>query len=142
MSHPGRALLRELLLRTGTGSPGWEAAKQEASLQPCSPRRRGASTRRARGRVVVPFTSRERCRSAEFLGEPDEKSFGPPDVAEPIRVLVLDHFTDELRTSLAEPGDRIVDVLHGEHDAQVAKRVHRGAPVIGDHRRRKKSREL
>ncbi len=30
--------------------------------------------------------------SAEFLGEPDEKSFGPADVAEPIRVFVLDHF--------------------------------------------------
>ena len=56
-------------------------------------------------------------RSAEFLGEPDEKSFGASDVAEPIRVFVPDHFADELRAALAEPGERLVDVVHGEHDA-------------------------
>src|ERR1700694_6128286 len=72
----------------------------------------------------------------EFLGEPDENSFGPPDIAEPIRVFVLDHFADELRAAFAEPDERIVDVLHGEHDAQVTESVHRGAAVIGDHRRR------
>lgn len=54
---------------------------------------------------------------SEFLGEPDENSFGASDVAEPIDVLVLDHFADELRAALAEPGECIVDVLHGEHDA-------------------------
>jgi tetrapyrrole methylase family protein / MazG family protein len=31
---------------------------------------------------------------AELLGEPDEKSFGAADVAEPIRVLILNHFAD------------------------------------------------
>src|SRR5262245_9788075 len=67
-------------------------------------------------------------RSAELFGEPDQKSFRPPDVAEPIRVFVLDHFADELCAALAEPGERIVDVLHGEHDAQVAEGVHRGVP--------------
>ena len=56
-------------------------------------------------------------RFTELLGEPDEKSFGAADVAEPIRVLVLDHFADELRAALAEPGERLVDVVHGEHDA-------------------------
>jgi hypothetical protein len=70
-------------------------------------------------RPVIPSASKS-CRplklvgllgdSAEFLGEPDEKSFGPADVAEPIHVLVLDHFADELRAALAEPGERIVDV--------------------------------
>jgi hypothetical protein len=54
---------------------------------------------------------------ADLLGQADEKSFGPPDVAEPIHVFVLDHFADELRAALTEPGERIVDVLHGEHDA-------------------------
>src|SRR5258706_1397719 len=53
----------------------------------------------------------------ELLGKPDEKSFGAPDVAEPILVFVLDHFADEFRAAFAEPGERIVDVLHGEHDA-------------------------
>jgi hypothetical protein len=41
-----------------------------------------------------------RQRSGEFFGEPDQKSFGPPDVAEPIHVFILDHFADELRTAL------------------------------------------
>jgi len=53
----------------------------------------------------------------QFLGESDENALGPPDVAQPIRVVVLDHFPNELRAPLAEPGERIVDVLHGEHDA-------------------------
>ena len=53
----------------------------------------------------------------ELLGKPDEKSFGAADVAEPIRVFLPDHFADELRAALAEPGDRFVDVIDGEHDA-------------------------
>jgi hypothetical protein len=56
-------------------------------------------------------------RSAEFLGEPDQKSFGTTDVAEPIQVFVLHHLADELRAVLAEPGERIVEVVHSEHDA-------------------------
>ena len=74
---------------------------------------------------------------AEFLGEAYEKTFGTANVAEPIRVFVLDHFVaDELRAVLTEPGERLVDVVHGEHDAQVAESVHRGLAVIGDRRRR------
>src|SRR5882672_9748573 len=78
----------------------------------------------------------------ELLGKPDENSFGAPDVAEPIRIFVLDHLADELRAAFPEPGERIVDVLHGEHDAQVTESVHRGAAVIGDHRRREESGHL
>jgi len=44
-------------------------------------------------------------------------SFGAPGVAESIRVFVLDHIADELRAVLTEAGERIVDVLDGEHDA-------------------------
>jgi hypothetical protein len=58
--------------------------------------------------------------SAEFLGESDEKPFRPADVAEPIRVFILDYFAYELRAALAEPFKRLVDVVHGEHDAEVA----------------------
>ena len=55
---------------------------------------------------------------AEFFGQPDEKSVRSADVAEPIRVLVLDHFAaDKLCAVLAEPGERIVDVVHSKHDA-------------------------
>ena len=78
----------------------------------------------------------------ELLGEPDEKSFGAADIAEPIRVFVLHHFADELRAVLAKPGKRLVDVVHSEHDAQVAESVHRGVPVIGNCGRGEKSREL
>jgi hypothetical protein len=59
-------------------------------------------------------------RSAEFLGESNEKPFRPADIAEPIRVLILDYFACELRAPIAEPFKRIVDVVHGEHDAEVA----------------------
>src|SRR5438067_5813026 len=79
---------------------------------------------------------------SDLLGEPDENSLGASDVAEPIHVFVLDDFVDELRTVSAEPDQRIVEVVHGEHDTQVAQSVHWGVPVIGDHMRREKSREF
>src|SRR3954466_9843919 len=88
------------------------------------------------------WTSSPMSGSADLLGQPDEDALGPSDVAKPIHVFVLDHLVDELRAVPAEPGERIVEVVHGEHDAQVAESVHRGIPVIGDHRRREKSREL
>jgi hypothetical protein len=56
-------------------------------------------------------------RSAELLGESDEKSFRPADVAEQIRVFIPDDLADELRSTLAEPLERLVNVVNGEHDA-------------------------
>jgi hypothetical protein len=38
------------------------------------------------------FESPGASRSVKFLGEADEKPFRPADVAEPIRVLILDYF--------------------------------------------------
>ena len=58
--------------------------------------------------------------SAEFLGESDEEPFRPTDVAEPICVFILDDFAYELRAAGAEPFKRLVDVVYGEHDAEVA----------------------
>ena len=78
-------------------------------------------------------------RSAEFLGESDEKPLRPADVAEPIRVLILDYFAYELRAALAEFFKRLVDVVDGEHDAEVAWSVHRGVAVIRDGRRREEA---
>jgi hypothetical protein len=46
--------------------------------------------------------------------ETDEKSFGVPEVAESICLFVLHQFADEFRAAFAEPGERVVDVLHGE----------------------------
>lgn len=51
----------------------------------------------------------------ELLCEPDEKAFGAADVAQPIGLFVLNHFADELRAMLAEPGERLVEVVHSEH---------------------------
>jgi hypothetical protein len=59
-------------------------------------------------------------RSAEFLGESDEKPFRPADIAEPIRVFILDYFPYSLRAALAKPRKRMVEVVDREHDAQVA----------------------
>ena len=53
----------------------------------------------------------------EFLGNPDEKSFRATDVAQPIRVLVLNHVADKLRTELTESDERLVNVVHREHGA-------------------------
>src|SRR5947209_1949575 len=103
----------------------------------------GQSLFRPCPRLVQPRSTCNRGDSAEFLGQPDEKSFRSADVAEPIGVLVLDHFAaDQLCAVLAEPHERLVEVVHGKHDAQVAQSVHWGVAVIGDHSRREKSREL
>jgi hypothetical protein len=64
--------------------------------------------------------SRVPSRSVEFLGESDEKPFRPADVAKPIRVLIPDYFAYELCAAVAKPAKRLVDVVHGEHDAEVA----------------------
>ncbi len=81
-------------------------------------------------------------RSAELLSKSDEKPFRPADVAEEIRVFILDYFAYELRAALTEPFKCLVDVVHGEHDAEVAQSVHRGLSVIRDNRRRDEAGEL
>jgi hypothetical protein len=68
-------------------------------------------------------------RSAEFLGESDEKLFRSADVAEPICVFVLNDFADDLRAAFAESFERPVDVVYGEHYAEVAERIHWGIPT-------------
>jgi len=90
----------------------------------------------------VPIRRWRATRSAEFLGESDEKPFRPADVTEPIDVFILDYFAYELCAALAEPFKRLVDVVHGEHDAEVAQSVHRSASVIRDSRRREEAGEL
>src|SRR5205823_4699622 len=76
-------------------------------------RRARACTSRSRTHSEPPAQgtpARAPTRSAA-VGEPDEKAFGPADVAEANRVAVPDDFAaDELRAVLAEPGKRLVDV--------------------------------
>ena len=52
--------------------------------------------------------------SADLLGQPDKNALGASDVAEPIHVLVLHHFVDHLRAVLAQPGQRVVEVVDGD----------------------------
>src|SRR6476646_1252374 len=80
--------------------------------------------------------------SADLLAQPDENALGASDVAEPIHVFVLDHFVDEPRAVREEPGQRIVEVVHREHDAGVAERVYRRVPVVRGGSRREKAREF
>jgi len=58
--------------------------------------------------------------SVKSLGESDEKPSRPADVAKPLRVLISDYFAYELCALLAKPAERLVDVVHGEHDAEAA----------------------
>ena len=44
----------------------------------------------------------------------------PADVAKPMRVLIPDYFAYELCATLAKSGEHLVDVVHGEHDAEAA----------------------
>ena len=52
-----------------------------------------------------------RCLLPELLSKSDENSFGPPDVAQPIRVLVLDHFADEFPDTLRKTRDATVSSM-------------------------------
>jgi len=71
-------------------------------------------------------------RSVRFLGEPDKDAFGPAQVAELVCLLVLHDLTDEFSAVLREPDECLVDVVDSEHGAEVAQRIHRSVPVIGD----------
>ncbi len=73
---------------------------------------------------------------------PNEKPFRPADVAEPIGVPIPDYVAHELCAALAKLAKRLVDIVHGEHDAEIAQSVHRGVAVIRDDRRREETREL
>lgn len=66
--------------------------------------------------AMSPYAPGIRTRSLlpELLGKPDENSFRTTDVAEPIHVFIPDHFADELRAAFGEPGERLVNVLHGK----------------------------
>ena len=51
-------------------------------------------------------------------------------------------FVDDLGAVFLEPRQRLVEVVHGEHDSQVAQRVHRGGSMVGNDGRRDEAREL
>ena len=64
--------------------------------------------------------------SADLLGERDEDALRATDITEPIAVLVLHQLANQFGTVGAEPGNDIIDVFDGKHDATYAQRVRRG----------------
>ena len=80
--------------------------------------------------------------NARFLCQPGKISFGTQNVTESMHVLILNYLAHDLRTEFAEPGERIVDVLHGQHDSQGIKSVHRSVAVISNQPRCQESREF
>src|SRR5262245_2501096 len=125
---PGAGYIRVTIGRGGTGNQGRQFSQLAARLD-------GATAKNPLSGLHLSHGIRSGSLLPELLGEPQEDPFGTADVAEPIRVLILDHFADDRRAAFAEPGERVVDVLHGEHDAQVTESVHRGVAVIGGHGR-------
>ena len=55
---------------------------------------------------------------------------GPPDVAEPVAVLVALQLADEFSAAGSQAGDDGVDVLDGECDVAEARGVGRRVPVV------------
>ena len=58
--------------------------------------------------------------SADLLGERNEDALRATDITEPIAVLVLHQLANQFGTVGAEPGNDIIDVLDGKHDATYA----------------------
>src|SRR5690606_23497498 len=76
------------------------------------------------------------------LGKSDEKASRPADVAEPVGVLIAHDVAHELSATRAKPFKRLVEVVDGEHDAQVSQSVDRSVAVIGDDGGREEAGEL
>src|SRR5262245_9171502 len=60
----------------------------------------------------------------EPLGKCDHNALRAADVTEPVHVLVLSDFADELCAMGAQAREYVLDVVDGEHDATYAQRVH------------------
>src|SRR5687768_13425951 len=95
----------------------------------------------SRHRPTLPNAS-SRSLPPKLFREPNENPFRAADVAEPVHVLVLDHLVDDLGAMFRQTSERLVEVLHREHDAKIAESVHRGVAVIGDRRRREEAGQL
>ena len=95
--------LDELLVTLGASVDGHEVVDLAVGRWLLTTRKE-TPTRSSRSSTTRPrLRSARSKRSAEFLGESDEKPFRPADVAEPICVFILDDFAYELRAALAEP---------------------------------------
>src|SRR3954464_7702504 len=78
---------------------------------------------------------------SELLAQRNDNALGAANVAEPVGVLVLDHFADQFGAAVEQARDDGVEVINGEHDAAysqcVNRRVHRGVRGPGSDRLRR-----
>lgn len=72
----------------------------------------------------------------ELLGESDDDALRAADETEPVLVLVLGHFADELSAMGAQAREDVLDIVHGEHDATYAQGVRWCALRLSSDRRR------
>jgi hypothetical protein len=61
-----------------------------------------------------------------------------PHIAQAIRILILNYLANKSRAVFLQPGYRIVNVFHGKHSSQIAKRIHGRAAMISNYRWRQK----
>ena len=66
-----------------------------------------------------------RCDLADLFCECDYYAFGTAEVAQPIHILVLCYLAQEFGTVRPQTGDRVVDIVDGEHHAMQTERVGR-----------------
>jgi hypothetical protein len=78
----------------------------------------------------------------QFFGQSNQQALGATNVAQSIRVFVLNYLTDELCSMLLETGEGFINIFHGEHNAQVAQRIYWGISMIGNDWRSEKSRDF
>jgi hypothetical protein len=87
--------------------------------------------------IVVKLPAPMRYVLAELLGKRDDDVLRAADVTEPVHVLVLSNFADDLSAMGKQAREDVIEIVNGEHDAPYAKRVHRCVLRLSlDHRRR------
>src|SRR5260370_37909926 len=92
---------------------------------------RASSSRAGQVSSAVP----RRLASADLFGQGDDDARGAAEVAEQEDVLVLRYLAEEFGAVGAQAGDRVMDVVDGEHDAMQAQRVGRRVFRLGAGRR-------
>src|SRR5215831_5055936 len=73
----------------------------------------------------------------ELLGKRNDDALRAADVTEPVHVLILGYFADELSAMGAQAREDILNVVDGEHDATYAQRVHWCVLRFSSNRRRR-----
>ena len=66
----------------------------------------------------------------QLLGQADQDLLGAAQIAEAVRLLVLNDLPHHRCPVRREPGERCVKIVDGKHHAQIAERIDRIGPVI------------